>query len=140
MSEQRARAGSPPDRERNVPTPPKLADGVDLIGKYEDSGFNEPPYLVRRSDGQTIQLTQLLYTVAEKADGKRSVSEIAESASHQVGRRVSADNVRFLIEKKLRPTGVLAQADGATPKLKRADPMLALRFRAGVVPEGAVQV
>src|SRR5919202_1216898 len=32
--------------------PPKLADGIDLIGRYEDSGFREAPYLARRADGQ----------------------------------------------------------------------------------------
>jgi putative peptide zinc metalloprotease protein len=49
-----------------------LADGVELIGEYEDSGFKEPPLLARRADGQMIQLTWLLYLVAAAADGRRS--------------------------------------------------------------------
>ena len=56
----------PPAREILV-----LADGVELIGEYEDSGFKEPPLLARRADGQMIQLTRLLYLVAEAADGRR---------------------------------------------------------------------
>ena len=40
---------------------PQLATGVDLIGEYEASGYKEAPCLVRRQDGQTIQLTPLLY-------------------------------------------------------------------------------
>src|SRR4051812_6481171 len=30
---------------------PHLAEGMDLIGEYEGSGFKEPPSLVRRADG-----------------------------------------------------------------------------------------
>jgi len=45
--------------------PPKLAEGIELIGVYEGSGFKEAPYIARRADGQVIQLPQLLYTLAE---------------------------------------------------------------------------
>ena len=48
---------------------PSLADGVELIGVYEGSGFKEPPHIVRRADGQVIQLSKLLFLVAEAADG-----------------------------------------------------------------------
>ena len=118
---------------------PTLADGIELIGEYEDSGFQEPPYIVRRGDGQVVQLPRLLYLVAESADGRRDLAAIAERVADAYGRPVSADNVRFLVEKKLRPLGVLAKSDGSSPKLKRADPMLALKFRAALVPEGVVR-
>jgi len=110
-----------------------------LIGEYEGSGFKETPYLVRRGDGQVLQLTELLYLVAEDVDGKRTLREIAERVSEKIGRRVSADNVTFLVENKLRPLGVLAAADGTTPELKKADPMLALNLRTGVIPERMVR-
>jgi putative peptide zinc metalloprotease protein len=51
---------------------------------------------------------------------------------------VSADNVRQLVEERLRPLGVIAGANGAQPELQKLDPMLALKFRAAVVPPGAV--
>ena len=38
-----------------------LADGVELLGEYEDSGFREPPLLARRGDGQMVKLTPLLH-------------------------------------------------------------------------------
>jgi hypothetical protein len=110
-----------------------------LIGEYEGSGFKETPYLARRGDGQVLQLTELLYLVAEEVDGKRTLREIAERVSAKFGRRVSAGNVKFLVENKLRPLGVLAAADGRTPKLKKADPMLALNLRTGVIPERVVR-
>jgi len=40
---------------------PALADGVELISQSQGSGYRTPPALVRRADGQVIQLTQLLY-------------------------------------------------------------------------------
>jgi putative peptide zinc metalloprotease protein len=118
---------------------PRLADGVELLGEFEDSGFEEPPHLARRADGQVIQLTELLHLVAEAADGQRDDEAIAEVVSEGFGRRVSADNVRFLVEKKLRPLGVLAAADGSSPRLRKADPLLALKYRTAIVPAPAVQ-
>ena len=48
-----------------------------MIGVYEGSGFKEAPYLARRADGQTLQLTALLYSVASHADGQRDHAAIA---------------------------------------------------------------
>jgi putative peptide zinc metalloprotease protein len=118
--------------------PPRRAEGVELIGEYEGSGFKEPPLLARRADGQVIQLTRLLYLVAEASDGERDEEAIADAVSESYGRRVSADNVAFLIEEKLRPLGVLALADGSSPELPKRAPLLALRHRRALVPERAV--
>lgn len=118
---------------------PRLAEGIDLIGEYEGSGFKETPYLARRMDGQVLQLTQLLYFVAEEVDGERDFEAIAERVTEKFGKTVSGDNVKFLVENKLRPIGVLAAADGTSPKLKKADPMLALNLRTGLIPERAVR-
>src|SRR5215208_3455295 len=57
--------------------PPQSAEGVELIGEYQDSGFKEPRYIARRADGQVIQLTLLLYLVAHEVDGERDFAEIA---------------------------------------------------------------
>ena len=43
---------------------PRLAEDIELIGEYEDSGYKEPPSIARRPDGQIIQLPALLYIVA----------------------------------------------------------------------------
>lgn len=120
------------------PSIPVLAKDIDLIGKYEGSGFKDPPYIARRADGQVIQLSHMLYLVASNVDGERDFARIAEKVSEELGRGVSADNVRFLVEKKLRPLGILAQADGSNPELKRPDPMLALKFQSQIISEGFV--
>jgi putative peptide zinc metalloprotease protein len=125
-----------------APAPDKeildLADGVELIGEFEDSGFKEPPLLARRADGQVIQLTQLLYLVAEACDGGRDAAAVAAVASERSGRAVSVENVKFLVEERLRPLGVLALADGTTPELPKRAPLLALRHRRPLVPEHIV--
>jgi putative peptide zinc metalloprotease protein len=110
---------------------------VELIGESAGSGYKEPPALARRGDGQVIQLTRLLYLVAKACDGQRDEAAIAEVVTEEFGRGVSADNVRTLVEDKLRPLGVLAAADGSTPKLEKPDPLLALKFRKAIIPERA---
>jgi putative peptide zinc metalloprotease protein len=117
--------------------PPAIASGVELIGRYEGSGFKEPPSLARRADGQIIQLPPLLYELLRAIDGHRAFEELGLMVSERVQRRLKAADVRFLIEERLRPQGLVAAADGTSPRLRRPDPFLAFRYRIGVVPEGA---
>ena len=117
---------------------PKLADGVELIGEFEKSGFKENPYLVKRSDGQVIQLPELLYLVAAEADGKRTAEEIAERVSMAVERGLDADGVRYLFDEKLKALGIVDGADGSPAQMQRLDPILALKFRFPLVPARAV--
>jgi putative peptide zinc metalloprotease protein len=114
---------------------PRLADGIELIGEYADSGFKQPPSLVRRADGQVIQLPELLYQVVRKVDGDRSYEEIARQLSDEIKRGLDADSVRFLVEEKLHPLGIVCGPDGTSPKVEKPDPFLGLKFRAAVVPE-----
>ncbi|MBV9031810.1 MAG: hypothetical protein JO364_16205 [Pseudonocardiales bacterium] len=125
-------------------TAPRLADGVELIGEYQGSGFREPHYIVRRADGQVIQLPRLLYLLAATVDGQRDQARLASVLSAEFGKVVQAEQVAFLVDNRLRPAGIVAvdsggeQAD-AEPKMKvKADPLLALKFRVGVVPERVV--
>ena len=108
---------------------PERADGVELLGSMRGSGYRVPPALVRRADGQTLQLTPLLYALLEAIDGRRSFDELAEILSRATNRAVSAENVRQLVDGKLRPLGVLRNLDGTQPDVRKANPLLALRFR-----------
>jgi putative peptide zinc metalloprotease protein len=118
--------------------PPQLCEGIELIGEYEDSGFKEAPSIARRADGQIIQLPALLYIVAASVDGRRTYEQIAERVTEASGRGVAAEDVKYLIEEKLGPLGVCLAPDGKKPQLQKADPLLALKFRVAVVPEGVV--
>ena len=116
----------------------RRADGIELIGEFEGSGFREPPRLARRRDGQVVQLSELLFAVAEAADGRRDADAVAGVVSERCGRTVSPDNVRVIAERKLRPLGVLALADGSTPVLEKRAPVMALRHRRPLLSERAV--
>src|SRR5918992_1889193 len=118
---------------------PRRAAGVELLGRFEGSGFRQQPYLARRSDGEIIRLSPLLYVVAHAADGRRDTDTIAAAVSRLLGRPMSGGNVRFLVERKLRPAGVLAEADGSTPTLPNPPPLLAVRHRRPLIPERVVQ-
>ena len=108
------------------------ADGVELIGEMVGSGYREPPALARRNDGQTFQLTPLLYLVLATVDGRRSYEEVAERVSAAYGRTVTGDNIRSLVDQQLRPLGLLAKEDGSQPEVKKSNPLLALRFKYAV--------
>ncbi len=111
---------------------PVRPDGLELIGEMEGSGYRVPPALVRRQDGQTLQLTPLLYAVLDAVDGQRGHEEIAELVSERTGRRISASDVATLAEKQLRPRGLLLGADGSIPELKRSNPLTGLKLRFAV--------
>jgi putative peptide zinc metalloprotease protein len=117
---------------------PRLADGVELIGEYTDSGFEEPPYIARRSDGQVVQIGKLFYVVAEEIDGEAGYEEIAERATQRAKRELDADATRYIVEEKLRPLGLIASDGEPGPEPSKVDPLLALKLRAGVVPERVV--
>ena len=128
------RSSASPDQEV-----PVRADGVQLIGEMPGSGYRTPPALVRRADGQTIQLTPLLYLVLEGVDGRRTNAEISERVSAAFGRPVSAENVATLVDQKLRPLGVLLKGDGSEPELKKSNPLLGIHHRVSVTDPAKTQ-
>src|ERR1700744_1439706 len=94
--------------------PLRPAAGLSLLGEFRDSGFTEPRFLVRRGDGQVIQLSRLLYLVAQavaEGDGGRDAGEVAAQVAGGLGRNFTADNVRYLVTGKLAPMGVVLTGD-----------------------------
>jgi putative peptide zinc metalloprotease protein len=113
--------------------PPRLAVGVELLGEFRNSGYSQPPSLVRRADGQVIQMSRLLYSVACRINGSRGPAAIAELVSDDLGRPMTADQIRYLIVVKLLPLGVVdGQGTSAAPP--KANPLLALRARGTLAP------
>lgn len=95
-----------------VPERPALAPNVKLSGEMQESGFEKKQWLVQR-DGSFSQVTELLYHVLKQVNGQRSIDEIAQAASQEFGRTISADGVRKLIGTKLIPEGFIVKADGS---------------------------
>jgi putative peptide zinc metalloprotease protein len=76
-----------------------------------------------------LQLTPLRSAPIEAIDGRRTYAEVAAAASATAGRELHADDVRTLVDDKLRPLGLVLGADGSQPAVKKANPLLALRPR-----------
>src|SRR5215216_7519964 len=117
MATTTAAAAAPASHARPRAEILRRADGIELVGQLEESGFTDPPKLARRADGQVVQLTGLLYAVAEAADGRRDATAVAEAVSERCGRTLTPGDVMYRAERKLRPLGVLALGDGTTPEL-----------------------
>jgi putative peptide zinc metalloprotease protein len=122
---------------KDVPERPALADGVELSGRMEDSAFEEQPWLILRG-GAFVQVSELLYRLAEQCTGERSISEVAESLGSAVKRKVGADDVRQLLRDKLIPMGIVAKADGSVvPTKEGAEERSPLQINARMKTIGA---
>lgn len=132
---------APPDDPASSPNPelearraalqrvPVRAEGLEPLGEFARSGHRRPPSLVRRADGQTVQLSPVLYALVHAIDGHRNYAEIAAVVGDRIGRVVAAEHVRFLVEQKLGPLGLVREPDGSEPALRKANPLLALHPR-----------
>lgn len=115
-----------------IPVP---VSGLRLLGRFERSGHRDAPSLVRRPDGQVVQLTPLLYAVLESVDGHRRYDQISNLVAERTGRLIAEEDIHVLVEEKLRPLGLLQMPDGSEPLVRKANPLLALRLRAAISNE-----
>jgi putative peptide zinc metalloprotease protein len=130
-----AAPGQPPGKTPlSIASPPRLADGVELLGAYKNSAYSKPPSLVRRADGQIVQMSPLLYQVACRIDGSRGADAIAALVSADLDRSLDAEQVSYLIKAKLLPLGIVATA-GVPRALPKANPLFALKARFTLLPE-----
>ncbi len=111
---------------------PARVDDVQLLGAMVGSGYRTPPSLVRRGDGQTLQLTPLLYNILDAVDGRRTCAEIADVVGQAMRRSLSEEMVATLVDQHLRPLGLLKLADGSDHPLKRSNPLLGLKLKFAV--------
>jgi len=116
--------------------PPRLAGGTELLGEFRDSADAQPPSLVRRPDGQVIQMSKLLYLAASALDGHRDDTAIAEAVSAGLGKTLTAEQARYLITQKLAPLGILAMT-GTSAAAPTANQLLTLKARGTLLPERA---
>ena len=135
--DQRPGAEVLPGRSDTLDGRPRLLAGTELLGQAKGSGLREPPYLVRRRDGQIVQLSRLLYELASAMDG-RSPAAIAHTAGERLDLRITPQQVVYVAEHKLFPLGLVVPPDGRVPHLQPRNPLLALRFRARLLPARTV--
>jgi putative peptide zinc metalloprotease protein len=92
---------------------PSLGENVILVGKLQEGGFDQQQWLLQRN-GQFVQVTELLYRVAEQLDGKRTLEEIAARVSESSDWIVNAEQIRKLLQTSFVPLGLLAGEEGST--------------------------
>jgi len=120
---------------------PCRAHGVDLLGPT-DAGAHGDHWLVCVEGSRYVQATRRLYLVLLHSDGQTSVDEIARRVSSSLGRRITPDQVRWLVQERLAPAGLVAigPSRGAGRSGSRQGPMqlrtplLAIRHRLPVLP------
>src|SRR6059058_187514 len=91
---------------------PPLArgEGVELLGHLHGSGYRDGAALVRRADGQMVQLGPLMYALLASLDGRRDLGQLAAAMTEQLGRGVESAHVLRIAE-KLAAQGLLAGED-----------------------------
>src|SRR4051794_20721988 len=105
-----------------APPAPQRAAGLELLGEVGGSGYKEGAALVRRADGQMVQLGPLMYGLLEEIDGTRGPAELAAAMSRRLGRRLEAEHVVRLAE-RLAGQGLVAGSEENAPP--RRNPLLA---------------
>ena len=99
---------------------------MELLGEVDGSGYREGAALVRRGDGQMVQLGPLMYALLHSVDGRRDGPALADAVSEHVGKRVDQEAVAALA-KKLAAQGLLAGFEQYAPP--KRNPLLALRWK-----------
>lgn len=117
-----------PVHQLTLPERPKLAPGVELRGQMKESAFKDPPWLIEREGSGFVQVTQLIYQVAEQANGQNTYAQIAQNLT-EAGTPVSAATIQNLVAQLLIPRGLVAAGDGSVAEVAHAASPLALNFR-----------
>ncbi|MCH6471283.1 hypothetical protein [Sinomonas terrae] len=116
------------------------ASGVQLLGIVNGSGLNHSTYLVRRADGQVVQLTELLHSIVREAAKPLPSDELARRVSSNFGRELDVEGLTLLAEAKLEPLGLI-ERPGKSPAAPppSAAPLLALTVKATVLRAAQVE-
>lgn len=115
---------------------PLRAPEVELIGRVQDSAFEEEQWLICFEDTNYIQATPILYHVLLYADGTRTVSEIAGEVQRELSVELAGEDVDWLVRNRLIPGGMLDLGDGDLGDGPRPAevPVLGLRWRIPLLP------
>ncbi|MBT1002313.1 hypothetical protein KIH31_06830 [Paenarthrobacter sp. DKR-5] len=129
-----------------APAPPReqrwrLAEGVSFLGPLNGSGLAAEKFLIRRPDGQIVQVSALLQLILTATAEHRLPADQAAHVTRTCGRELPVELLGQVIERKLRPLGLVhdaaedSGADRAAPPM--AAPLLALRLKGTLLPAAA---
>ncbi len=113
----------------------RRALGLQLLGPVQGSGLRDVAYLVRRSDDQVVQLSELLHLVVVHVEPPRPAAEVAADVSASYGRTLTVDGLEHLVTTRLQPLGlVLPEEADEVARPVRARPILSLTVKATLLP------
>lgn len=132
---------NPTTADHLTDTPPatgrrwRRALGLQLLGPVQGSGLRDVAFLVRRSDDQVVQLSELLHLVVVHVEPPRPAVDVAADVSAAYGRTLTAEGLEHLVTTQLQPLGlVLPEESEEIARPVRARPLLALTVKATLLP------
>lgn len=129
---------------RAVEPPPlrwKRTPALELMGEAQNSGLRNATYLIKRGDGQIVQVSRLLDLVIREIEPERTAVELAVAISERYGRELSPTGLEHLVTNNLQPLGLIETADSnEVAPTPRPAPILSLTLRGTLLPPGAVQL
>ena len=114
----------------------RRALGLQFLGPVQGSGLRDVAFLVRRSDDQVVQLSELLHLVVVHVEPPRPAADVAADVSAAYGRTLTAEGLEHLVTTRLQPLGlVLPEESEELARPARARPILALTLKATLLPQ-----
>jgi putative peptide zinc metalloprotease protein len=117
--------------------------GLDELGQAQGSGLRQPSYLVKRADGQVVQLSELLHVVVREVSADRDAVRVAEAVSAAYGRTLTVEGLT-LLARKLEPLGLIEDVSAPPTRARarppRANPLLSLRMQGTLLPARTTRV
>jgi putative peptide zinc metalloprotease protein len=115
---------------------PALGSAVRLAGKISGLGFRESQWLLDNG-GKFVQVTELLYRIAEHANGEHTLQEIAAKVTDATEWSLEAADVEYLIQGKLAPLGLMENGSAAVDS-PNASP-LAINLKVKTLGPGRIE-
>ncbi|MGZ4579476.1 MAG: MinD/ParA family ATP-binding protein [Nocardioidaceae bacterium] len=113
---------------------------LENLGPVKGSGLLQPSYLLRRGDGQVVQVSELLHLVVSEIQPGRTPAETASRVSAAYGRALTTEGLRHLVTTRLQPLGLVEPvAAPAGPPPPTAAPLLSLSLKGTLVPPAVVR-
>jgi putative peptide zinc metalloprotease protein len=118
----------------------RVPQGLQLLGPAQGSGIREPTYLLRRRDGQVVQVSELLHLIVSAVAPGRTPDQIADVVSGAYGRTLTTDGLAHLVKARLQPLGLVEDStEPAGFEPPRANPLLSLTLKGTLLPIAAVR-
>ncbi|MDW8061066.1 MAG: hypothetical protein RMK01_13455 [Thermomicrobium sp.] len=115
---------------------PARVAGLELHGPMPDTGFEREQWLASLN-GKYFALTPIVYRILELADGTTSAEEIAERVARASGLALTATEVRWLVENRLAPAGLVRRPRTLQPSTQLGrptnKPLLGIRARVALL-------